>query len=139
MAKPKFRRRRRRQGGFTLIEIMVVVLIIGLLVGLVGTNVFQALVKGKKGTARTQIRQLEGAVDMYRTYNNRLPDSLEELTEPDEDTGEPYIKRVPLDPWDHEYEYIVNNDGSFEIVSYGRDGAPGGTGEDEDLSSADLE
>lgn len=133
----QLRKRRRRQGGFTLIEIMVVVLIIGLLVGLVGTNVFQALVKGKKGTARAQIRNLVGAVNQYILDHNGPPDSLEELTEPDEETGQPYIKSIPLDPWDHEYEYIVNNDGTFEILSYGRDGAPGGTGEDADISSND--
>ena len=64
-------------------------------------------------------------------------DSLEELLEDDEN-GEPIMRSIPLDPWDNEYEYVVESDGSFVITSFGADGGPGGEGDDADIISNEL-
>ena len=127
----------RRNAGFTLIEILVVVLIIGLLVGLVGSNVFSALIKGQKGAVTMQMKHFEQSLTTFRMENHRYPDSLEELLEDDEN-GEPIMRSIPLDPWDNEYEYVVEPDGSFVITSFGADGAPGGEGDDADIISNEI-
>ena len=125
-----------RQAGFTLIEILVVVLIIGLLVGVVGPNVWNTFIRSQKGVAVQQIANLESAVSMFELNNTRLPDTLEELTEPDAITGKPWLNgKLPVDPWGNEYVYDLLPDGGFEIVSYGKDGMPGGEGENGDISS----
>ncbi|MCH2112456.1 MAG: type II secretion system protein GspG [Planctomycetes bacterium] len=92
--------KRRKNSGFTLIEILVVVLIIGLLVGLVGSNVFGALLKGQKGAVKIQMRNFDQVLSQYRLEKFSYPDTLEELLEAD-DNGNPYMKRIPLDPWDN--------------------------------------
>ena len=129
-----------RRGGFTLLEILVVVLIIGLLIGVVGTNVFQALIRGQRGTTEMQIKQFEGALKRYRLDNGRYPEALEELAEPDPITNEPYLDggKVPLDPWKNDYSYQLNPDGSFLIISFGKDGEAGGTGENADITTETI-
>ncbi|HEX9794024.1 MAG TPA: type II secretion system major pseudopilin GspG [Planctomycetota bacterium] len=127
-----------RRSGFTLIEVLVVVLIIGLLVGLVGPNVYNALIRGQKGTARAQIKSIVGNIELYRLSNQKLPDSLDDLTEPDPETGQAYMKTLPPDPWGFDYILEVSNDGSYEVLSYGADNAPGGDGDDADISSNDT-
>ena len=129
--------KRRRAAGFTLIEILVVVLIIGLLVGLVGQNVFKALFKGQRGAAEIQIRNFDGALDLYRLEFSKYPDSLEDLLEEDEN-GEAFLDSIPLDPWNNEYEYSVEPDGSYLIISFGADGEEGGEGENADLRSDEI-
>jgi len=126
---------RREKAGFTLIEIMVVVLIIGLLVSLIGPNIYNQLIRSKKSTAVFQIKNLEATINLYQLQLQRLPDSLEELTQPDEETGKPWINSIPTDPWGNEYEYNQLSDGTYEIISYGGDGVPGGEGENADISS----
>lgn len=137
MKQPLRPRRRGLRAGFTLIEILVVLLIIGLLVTLVGQNVFQALFKGQRGAAEIQIRNFAAILDRYRMDNFKYPDTLEELTEPDEN-GEPYVKTIPLDPWNNPYEYDLQPDGNYVIVSYGADGEAGGEGGNADLRSDEL-
>ncbi|MFQ5748226.1 MAG: type II secretion system major pseudopilin GspG [Planctomycetota bacterium] len=126
---------RRKKAGFTLIEIMVVVLIIGLLVSLIGPNIYNQLIRSKKRVAEFQIKSLQTSIEFYRLQLQRLPDSLEELTQPAEDTGKPYMDSIPMDPWGNEYEYNQLSDGTYEIISYGGDGVPGGEGENADISS----
>ncbi|MDP6941691.1 MAG: type II secretion system major pseudopilin GspG [Planctomycetota bacterium] len=129
-----------RQAGFTLIEILVVVLIIGLLIGVVGPNVWNTFIRSQKGVAEQQIANLVSSVSMFELNNTRLPDSLEELTEPDAITGKPWLNgSLPPDPWGNEYVYDMLPDGGFEIVSYGKDGMPGGEGENADISSREEE
>ncbi len=128
---------RRRKAGFTLIEILVVVLIVGLLVGLVGPNIFRSLFKGQRGAAEIQIKSFGGMLDQYKLDNYKWPDTLEELTEPDEN-GEPITKSIPLDPWGNEYEYSVEPDGTYLIVSFGADGDEGGEDENRDIRSDEL-
>lgn len=134
------RSRRDARSGFTLIEILVVILILGLLLGVVGTNVFDALIRGKKGTTEIQIRNFEGAIDQFRLNNNgRLPESLDQLTEPDQLTGEALLDRLPMDPWEREYFYDPLDGGNYIVGSYGADGEPGGEGEDKDITNETLD
>jgi general secretion pathway protein G len=114
---------RRPSKGFTLIELMVVIVILGLLLGVVVPNVFNALGGATKDTARAQMKGIADAIEMYRLNNRALPKSLDELTQPDTKSGEPYIKQIPLDPWKEQYEYKVVNSKTkeFTITSAGED------------------
>ncbi|MFT7517668.1 MAG: general secretion pathway protein G [Myxococcota bacterium] len=128
-----------RSAGFTLIEIMVVVLIVGLLLGTVGTNVWNSLFKSQYKIAENQIRLFQGAIDMYKSSTFKYPESLEVLAEPDPISGEPIIKRIPLDPWNNEYMYEFDSDNRPVITCYGADGAPGGENMDADISSETID
>ena len=143
-------RTRRPRWGFTLIEIMAVVLIIGLLSSIVGFAVFQQVDKGRVTAARTQIASLENVLELYRMDNARFPTSeqgLQALVEPSTTSPEPrnfpeggYLKggRVPLDPWNSPYLYESpgqHNRHSFDLWSFGADGAAGGEGIDGDLGN----
>ncbi len=133
------RLRNLRRAGFTILEIMVVLLIVGLILGTVGRNAWQALFAGQEGTAKNQIRLFQSSLDEYKLYNHKYPDSLQDLTTGDgQPGGEPYMKKIPLDPWDHEYHYEIQPGGDPLIISYGADGEPGGDGKDADISSEDL-
>jgi len=141
---------RTRHAGFTLIEIMAVVLIIGLLSTLVGVAIFNQVDKAKVTAAQTQIRQLENALETYRMDNSRYPSTeqgLEALVR--EPTGDPvprnyqpggYLRggSVPLDPWSEPYQYRApgdHNPHSFDLWSLGADNSPGGDGIDTDLGN----
>jgi len=101
---------------------MVVIVILGLLIGLVGPNVIKAITDAGKGTAETQMHNMGAAIDLYRIDKRSLPQSLEELTQPDKN-GNPYMKSLPNDPWGQPYEYKVTDTKtkSFEISSWGED------------------
>ena len=116
--------------GFTLLELLVVIVIIGLLAGYVAPRYFSQVGKSEVQVARAQIDALEKAVDQYRLDNRRYPTSEEGLA-----AVQPYLKKtLPMDPWGRAYVYRVPGEKSeYEIVSYGRDGKPGGTGEDADI------
>jgi len=140
----------RRNRGFTLIEIMAVVLIIGLLGGIVGTAIFSQIDKARVTTAKAQIKQIEAALDFYRMDNGRYPTTeqgLDALVHPP--TIEPvprsyrpegYLQggEVPKDPWGGRYEYQspgTHNTYSFDIWTLGSDGAPGGDGTNADIGN----
>ena len=132
--------RANRRMGFTLAELMVVIVIIGLLVGLVGPNVMGYLTQGKVTPAKAHLRPLDEAVTSFAMRNDgKYPDSLESLIEEDE-YGNSYInsKIVPKDPWGNEYVYNPPGGGNneFELFTFGRDGVAGGEGEDRDVSYA---
>lgn len=127
-----------RRAGFTLLEVLVVVLIIGLLLGVVGTNVFRALIRGQRGTAEMQIRHFEEAMNEFQMDKRRWPETLEELTEPDPVAGKPYMDSIPLDPWKNEYQYEITPENKPLITSFGADGVPGGEGENADISSETM-
>jgi general secretion pathway protein G len=116
--------------GFTLLELLVVIVIIGLLAGYVAPRYFSQVGKSEIQVAKAQIESFEKALDQYRLDKRRYPTAEEGLT-----AIQPYLKKaLPNDPWDRPYVYRTpGTKGDYEIVSYGRDGKPGGTGEDADI------
>ncbi len=138
-----FSDRRRGQRGFTLMELLVVLAILGLLMALVGPNVLRQLGGAKTKTAGIQIKDLEQAAEMYKLDVGRYPSTQEGLealvNKPSNATGwnGPYLKSdVPLDPWNREYHYKYPGDrGEVDIFSYGQNGSPGGEGEDADVGN----
>jgi general secretion pathway protein G len=134
--------------GFTLLEVMVVVIVLGLLAGLVGPQIIGRVSDAKSTTAHTQIEMISVALDSYRLDNGRYPTTQQGLealrTEPAADPVPtnwrgPYLRReVPMDPWGRPYEYRSpgeENPGSFDLFTLGLDGVPGGEGEDADITS----
>lgn len=135
--------RRTRDKGFTLLELLVVVAIIGLLAGFVAPRYFSQVGKSEVATAKAQMDALEKALDQYRLDVGRYPPTelgLKALV--DRPANEPkwngpYLrKEVPLDPWGKAYQYkLPGEKWEFELLSYGRDGRPGGRGEDADITN----
>lgn len=133
-----------KAGGFTLLELLVVIVIIGLLAAYVGPKYFSQLGKSEVTIAKAQIEAFEKSLDTYRLDVGRYPsteEGLAALLAAPASAGAkwngPYLKKgVPPDPWGHPYQYKApGSKGEFEIVSLGRDGQPGGSGEDADISS----
>lgn len=131
------------QKGFTLMELLVVVIILGLLAGLVAPRFFGKLEKSKKGAAKSQIALFGGALDEYRLDVGRYPTTeqgLNALREKPANVNKwegPYLpKAIPKDPWGNDYVYKSPGEhGDYDLTSYGRDGQPGGEGEDADIAS----
>src|SRR5688500_4041288 len=135
--------RRTRDKGFTLLELLVVVVIIGLLAGFVAPRYFGQVGKSEVNAAKAQIDALEKALDQYRLDTGRYPSNelglkaLVERPASEPKWNGPYLKKsVPLDPWGKAYLYkIPGQKGDFDLVSLGRDGQPGGSGEDADIGN----
>jgi general secretion pathway protein G len=130
------------QSGFTLLELLVVMVIIGLLAGYVGPKYFAQIGKSEVKVARAQLDALEKSLDQYRLDVGHYPTAEQGLNALVNNPGEPkwqgpYLKKaVPLDPWEHPYVYrIPGEHGEYDLLSYGKDGQPGGSGEDADITS----
>jgi len=137
---------RSRSRGFTLIELLVVLTILGLLAGLVGYQLIGEVGKSKTKTARLQVKDLAGAMDMFYIDVGRYPNTSEGLAALVERPGNldrwngPYLQKrqVPKDPWGFDYHYRIPGErGTFDIFSYGMDNAMGGQGEAQDVYSGD--
>ena len=136
--------RRARTAGFTLLELLVVIVIIGLLAAYVGPKYFSQLGKSEVTVTRAQIEAFEKSLDTFRLDVGRYPTTEEGLnalmTAPPTAVAKwngPYLKKgVPADPWGHVYQYRApGTKAEYEILSLGKDGQPGGTGEAADISS----
>lgn len=146
-------RRHRHATGFTLIEVMVVVVILGILATIVLTNVMGREDEARINAAKTQIRALEGALDGFKLDNGFYPatdQGLEALIKRPETGRIPnkwkdggYLKpaRIPKDPWGQDYHYYSpgNENREYEIISYGADGEQGGEGKNADIESWKME
>jgi general secretion pathway protein G len=138
----------RRRPAFTLIELLVVILVIGLLAALVGPRILGRVSEAKSATARTQIELLGTALDSYDLDNGTYPTTEQGLSALEEKpTREPipqswrgpYLqKAIPNDPWGRPYTYSSpgeHNRTGYDLSTFGRDGQPGGTGDDADITS----
>ncbi len=139
-----------RQRGFTLIEIMVVVVIIGLLTAVVTTQVVGRIDEARVTKARQDLKAIEFALQMYRLDNSRYPSTEQGLaalvTRP---TAEPqpinykadgYLQRLSKDPWKNDYIYVSpGENGPYDLLSLGADGREGGEDQDADISVWDIE
>ncbi len=132
-----------RQRAFTLLELLVVLVVLGMLVGIVGPKYFSQLGKSEAKTANAQIASLGKALDLYRLDVGRYPPSEPGLAALNANPGGetkwkgPYLqKAVPLDPWGRPYVYKSPGEhGDYDLLSLGKDGAPGGTDENADITS----
>ncbi|MCK9534912.1 MAG: type II secretion system major pseudopilin GspG [Pseudomonas sp.] len=133
-----------RQGGFTLIELLVVLVILGLLMSVVGPRVMKYVGGAKTDTARMQIEELAGALDMYHLEVGRYPSqdvglrALIEQPASEKRWNGPYLRKskVPNDPWGNDYVYrFPGQHGVFDLYSLGADGQVGGEGEDAEIGS----
>lgn len=120
--------------GFTLVELMVVLVIIGLLATIVIINVMPAADRAAVTKARADIATLEQGIEMYRLDNQRYPTTSEGLQAL---VAGRYIRRLPDDPWRHPYRYAAPGEGGkpFTVASWGADGREGGTGNDADIAN----
>jgi general secretion pathway protein G len=133
------------RAGFTLLEMLVVLVVLGLLAGLIGPQLFGRVGEAKTTTARTQMELIGVALDSYRLDNGNYPVTAQGLDALNTRPGRPpaplnwrgpYLRKaVPMDPWGRPYVYAAPARGGegYELRSLGRDGAEGGSGEDADL------
>ena len=138
----------RHESGMTLIEILVVIIVLGLLAGLVGPQIFGRVSEARSSTARTQLELMGVALDNYLLDNGSYPTTQQGLEALREEPAQepvptnwrgPYLRRaVPIDPWGRPYIYRYpgeQNPGSFDLLTLGRDGEPGGEDEDADVTN----
>ncbi len=138
-----------RQSGFTLIEIMVVVIILGILAAIVAPNVIGRIDDAQITRVQQDLRGVENALKFYRLDNFAYPTSEQGLqalvTKPNDPNirnwkGGGYLDRLPKDPWGKEYQYLSpGQNGEIDIYTFGRDGRPGGEGIDADIGNWELE
>ena len=137
------------QGGFTLIEIMVVVIILGILAAIVAPNVIGRIDDAQLARVQQDLRGIENALNFYRLDNFIYPTSEQGLQALATKPNDPnirnwkkggYLDRMPKDPWGKEYQYLnPGQNGEIDIYTYGRDGRPGGEDIDADFGNWELE
>ncbi|WP_237064926.1 type II secretion system major pseudopilin GspG [Microbulbifer guangxiensis] len=138
----------KKNGGFTLIEIMVVIVILGVLGALVVPNIMGRTGEARMKAAVADLRAIETQLDLYRMDNFVYPSTEQGLqalvAKPNgfpeaKNWTQPYLKREPKDPWGNEYQYVSpGSEGPYDLFSLGADGKPGGEGEAADLFASEL-
>lgn len=133
----------RGRGGFSLVEIMLVIVIIALLAGAVSINVRGSLIKAKQSRAKADIATIEHALSLFWQSYNRYPtndEGLLILCKPSDKLPEPLLPDEPLDPWGNAYQYVCPgvNGQPYSIICLGADGREGGSGVDADITNEDL-
>jgi len=127
----------RKNHGFTMIELLIVIVILGLLASLVAPKFFSQLDTAERGVAAAQMNAFETALDTYRLDMGSYPAKLEDLRQSEKPRWDgPYLpKAIPLDPWGNPYVYSVpgENGSPYKILSYAADGIQGGTDNNEDI------
>lgn len=141
---------KKNEGGFTLIEIMVVVIILSLLAGIIIPRIVGRPEEARRTKAVVQIKQLEGALNLFKIDNGFYPSTeqgLEALVSPPT-TGETpqnfkesgYMKKIPADPWGYQYAYLSPGEhDDYDLISFGADGEEGGEGRDADIEHWEIE
>jgi general secretion pathway protein G len=138
------RLRRAAQAGFTLIELMVVLVIIGVLAALIVPNVLDRADDARVTAARTDVNNLMQALKLYKLDNQRYPTTEQGLqalvtrptTAPVPPNWKPYVEKLPQDPWRNAYQYLNPGvKGEIDVMSFGADGQPGGEGKNADIGS----
>ena len=138
------RLRRAVQAGFTLIELMVVLVIIGVLAALIVPNVLDRADDARITAARTDVNNLMQALKLYKLDNQRYPTTEQGLqallakptTGPIPPNWKPYVEKLPQDPWNHPYQYLNPGvKGEIDVMSFGADGQAGGEGKNADIGS----
>jgi len=132
----------KHQRAFTLIEIMVVMVLIGLLAGTVSLSVRSYLIAGKQNIAKMEIANICQAIETYYITHDQYPtnsEGLQLLVGGDSQFVEGLLSDLPMDPWKHPYEYHQPGETRpYAVICYGADGREGGTGQNKDISSEDL-
>lgn len=135
---------RARHAGFTLIELMVVLVIIGVLAALIVPNVLDRADDARVTAARTDVNNLMQALKLYKLDNQRFPSTEQGLqslivkptTVPVPPNWKPYLDKLPNDPWGRPYQYLHPGvKGEIDVMSFGADGQPGGEGKNADIGS----
>lgn len=136
------RSRRTRATGFSLVELIVVMVILGMLAGLVAMNTRGTLFKSKQQIAIAEIATISEALEIFYANEGRYPtadEGLEILTEDSDSFPGGILKKLPRDPWKNPYEYLIPGANEpFEIICLGADGRDGGEGENSDISSESI-
>jgi general secretion pathway protein G len=132
----------RKRLGFSLVELMVVIVIIGLLAGVTTISVRSYLVSGKQNVARLEISKICQAIDTFYGRFDRYPtaeEGISVLATKSDSFPDGLLSKVPVDPWGNPYEYVLpGRSGPYEVISYGADHREGGAGQDTDILSSAL-
>src|SRR3954465_1931919 len=144
MKQMQIKLRRAAHAGFTLIELMVVLVIIGVLAALIVPNVLERADDARVTAAKTDVNNLVQALKLYRLDNQRYPTAEQGLqallakptTNPVPPNWKPYLEKLPNDPWNRPYQYLNPGiKGEIDVMSFGADGQPGGDGKNTDVGS----